>query len=223
LSIRDLQATEHYLVGFDARERWISPCECWNQQRRQAYLFRPDAPRPLSIDGMVWPSVFDLHPELQPDWTGFFCGLWDDLSRLDRCLMRAAGVFEGAFEVVAFSIATSFCTVDNLQCLHTQLCGVMPDGKPGRLPTTTPDSPQSNWTFLGFDVADLGGISALSNCGFNQEEQSQVAGLRKRWSRHIGAYHLFTHLEHANRFRLYSDKRVAEHAPFFVYGLWRVA
>ncbi len=81
----------------------------------------------------------------------------------------------------------------------------------------TPATVSDEWTLLGFDVADAGLVSGLSNCGYDQAE---IAALRSSWATHLNEHHLFTDVRRAFSFRDLSDPRVPEHAPFFVYGLY---
>jgi hypothetical protein len=101
--------------------------------------------------------------------------------------------------------------------------GIHPDGTPGDLPTVIadPDRIQPEWRFLGYDVADLGGLSGLANCGFSPELEDREA-LQRRWGAKLNDCHLFDDLEHAREFKDFSNRRVAEHAPFYVDGIWLV-
>jgi len=54
-------------MGFDAREM-TSPARAWHADRRELYLLRPEVERPLSVDALVWPSVFEGVADL--GWTG---------------------------------------------------------------------------------------------------------------------------------------------------------
>src|SRR3990170_299467 len=87
---------EDRLLGFDARELWLSPDDLWDAQRKETFLLRFDVGKPLSIDTLVWPSLFDtgqgigLHKaeraRLQlagipvPAYIGANAGLWDSLA-----------------------------------------------------------------------------------------------------------------------------------------------
>jgi hypothetical protein len=86
--------------------------------------------------------------------------------------------------------------------------------KPG---ATDPDAISLSWTFLGYDVAGGSFVSGLTTCGYTPEQKEDAA---RRWSASLNAYHLFESAEAANEFRPYADERVAEHAPFWVYGLY---
>jgi hypothetical protein len=77
----------------------------------------------------------------------------------------------------------------------------------------------AGWERLGYDVADDFTLSGLCNCGYEAEE---AAGLRPAWSPELNHHGLFGDPRAALRFCSLTDARVPEHAPFFVYGLYRV-
>jgi hypothetical protein len=76
----------------------------------------------------------------------------------------------------------------------------------------------NKYTFLGFDISDWGLISGLSNCGLDPDET--LTGYRHQWGPRLNRHHLFDNYNDAHRFTGFSDRRVPEHAPFFVFGLW---
>ncbi|HEX8703058.1 MAG TPA: hypothetical protein VF815_29745 [Myxococcaceae bacterium] len=83
-----------------------------------------------------------------------------------------------------------------------------------------PYTVDAGWTFLGYDVADLGGsISGLMNCGF-LPGQDDVEALRAVWGPKLNSRHLFDDVADAVAFKDFSNHRVPEHRPFFVNGLW---
>jgi hypothetical protein len=69
---------------------------------------------------------------------------------------------------------------------------------------------------LGFDVADSGMLSGLTNCGYDDVERR---ALPPRWRRALNDYHLFQSYPQAERFRRFFEERVPVHAPFYVYSL----
>jgi len=73
---------------------------------------------------------------------------------------------------------------------------------------------------LGFDVADRWLLSGLTNCVHRSEPD--FAGLKHDYEPFLNRFHLFDDSEIANTFRHVSDGRVPDHAPFFVFSLWRV-
>jgi hypothetical protein len=75
------------------------------------------------------------------------------------------------------------------------------------------------WPSLGFDVGGAGLLSGLMNCGY---EDAERPALVEEWAPRLNEHHLFTDAESAFAFRLETNRRVVEDAPFFVYGLWVV-
>lgn len=73
---------------------------------------------------------------------------------------------------------------------------------------------------LGYDVADEVMTSGLSNCGYSNEERDVV---RLCWASRLNRFHLFDDGDEALQFKDFSDARVPEHAPFFVFGIYRLA
>lgn len=71
--------------------------------------------------------------------------------------------------------------------------------------------------FLGYDVADSGLISALSNCGWCAADKARAVA---KWKEKLNPNHLFRDFNPAVEFVEFSDVRVEEHAPFYVYGIW---
>jgi hypothetical protein len=190
------------LLGFDARVPGGGDPEEWDADRREGFLRRADVRSVRSVDVMVWPSLFDREAgagrEL-PAWKGPNDGLWDDLSALKGHLPDAP-----AYWLVGVSV---LC--------HRKFGGPLPP----YLTETQPAEPEGGWTFLGWDVADAYRLSGLSNCGI---PSGQTESERSRWAGALNEHHLFMQANAASAFRRQCDRTVAEHRPFFVYGLWRV-
>jgi hypothetical protein len=197
------------LIGFDAREMGIEPDAAWNQERRSIYLISTDVDKPLSTDVLVWPPVLDMEKYLnlyQDSWIEFL-NLWSNLSELKKCLISAQEPAEKPSWIIAVTL----------------LSGVLSEKEKATwapmLPTTVPPRCNENWPLLGYDISDLALLSGLSNCGYDED---QIQSLRDRWGPHLNRFHLFTDSYQANEFKLMTDDRVTEHAPFFVYGLYLI-
>jgi hypothetical protein len=198
---------EERLLGFDAREMWLSFESEWSPERRDSFLLRGDLEKPLSTDTTVWPSAFGLDESLEkpPPWEAF--DLWIDLGRMAASLDAGWGSRRKAHWVISLTL-----------CHGVFRQGDMTMGYPTLDPLTMPDSSQ-NWTLLGYDVSDGSALSGLSNCGYAADELPE---LRERWGPHLNQHHLFSDVDQAIEFKRMSDNRVREHAPFFVYGLYLV-
>jgi hypothetical protein len=215
-----MRGVEERLIGFDVREAWTETDQRWDAPRRARFLLRADARRPLSTDTLVWPSVFDsgqgigLPAEQRaqlglagiplPGWTGPNVGLWNDRAAMRQLLSSHAPrvPFEHCTELaITWLSASGFLSGD-----------VGPYLEPTEPPTLS-----SDWRFLGFDVADGSLTSGLTNCGYTDSELSHLSNT---WGPLLNEHHLFADLEHAWSFREIADRRVPEHAPFYVFGLW---
>jgi hypothetical protein len=214
-----VRAFEQTLLGFDAREMWLTGLRELGPGggRPNDFLLRTDVDDVLSVDKMVWPSIFrtavtlDSGPELPlPQWVGTNVPFWEDLGALREAIPAGFGEAHPFWLVAA--------------TWHTDLGFREEERQEGKilgpyLASTTPPQLDSRWSFLGFDVADPG-ISGLSNCGYDDTERDTLA---TEWAHHLNRNHLFDSLERAFAFRSLTNTRVPEHAPFFVIGLWLIA
>ncbi|WP_257460217.1 hypothetical protein [Archangium lipolyticum] len=210
---------EEWLLGFDVRELGLDVGREWPESRRGLYLLREDVRKPLAVDTAVWPSLFGeglpgsecerlgLREAELPAWRGPNAPLWDDLERMKGCLETLGAVKEEPHALIAVSVYWDGRPAE----------GTWP-GVPYR-ERTMPSVRGDGWRFLGFDVGDGGLISGLGNCGYTEPEAPE---LRRQWAGRLNEHHLLGELEQALAFRELSDRRVPEHAPFFVWGLWLI-
>lgn len=82
-----------------------------------------------------------------------------------------------------------------------------------------PDPKDGPWLAIGYDAADASRFSGLNNCGYGEEQ----AAWRARWAGKLNEHGLIADLEDAFAFCAATDRRVREHAPFFVYELHELA
>src|SRR6266481_6828435 len=169
------------LYGFDARISAYAADPGWSELRREQYLLRPEILRPLSVDPQVWPRAFAV------EFTeGLARDYWTDLEVL-RHVSNAKGLGEDAVTLVALAVHGDRNHLSTL---------FMP---------STPPNLDPAWQPLGWDVADSGLISGLSNCGYRPEEADT---LRRTFGPKLNDYGLFNDLGAAEVFRALSDKRV---------------
>jgi hypothetical protein len=83
---------------------------------------------------------------------------------------------------------------------------------------TWPMRVDPDWRRVGWDVVSGVFPSALTNCGYAEERDEW----RARFGPLLNPFHLFDELPHAFAFRDSSNRRVREHAPFSVLGVYRV-
>jgi hypothetical protein len=220
---------EECLLGFDARKMSAACDEIWNKERRSRFLIRTDAEKILSTDTMVWPSAFGMPvksytpeglrlpiftegPRIPDElWTGMNGRLWEDLEVLNDFLETHSGALQKPYLLLAVTCEVSLqrAAIED----RNQKQGFGP-----WLGRARPDVANLGWTCLGYDVSDWSMISGLTNCGYTPDEISELN--RKGWTKKLNENHLFSTIEAAHEFRRYTDLRVKEHAPFFVYGMY---
>ena len=215
------QRMERETFGFDVR---FCPVEYgkldWLEGARKRFLINPGIRWVLSADTMVWPSYFisksvacfyneeilekHIVIDASEDFRHHCLSLWQDREEMKACFEGLIEDREGiviGVELVAEKPLLEYEYWSNIFApdRHSQL--EMP----------------KDFRFLGYDVADGGYISGLSNCGYTEEE---IRDLGPIWKGRINEFGLIGDLEHALEFKHYTEERVAEHAPFYVFGLY---
>jgi len=197
------------IIGYDAREYWLTFRQGWTEQRKQNFLYRLDILKPLSVDTRVWPTIFESEQRPAPDGRIGFQTCWANLSDLQTAVTRA---FQEkpmrAWRMIAITLVLGrYCQNDEVPWSS-------------RLPPVNPDQLGMDWIFLGYDIADQWMLSALSNCGF-LPDLDNVPKLRASCTPRLNKFHLFQNVDDAILFKHFSDQRLKDdHAPCFVFGLW---
>lgn len=195
------------IVGYDARDYRDDYGVLWPQQRREQYLYSFNVKKVLSVDTMVWPTVFAALPSPAPGHVSVLQDLWASAQDLKMAVSNLASrEVLPPFRTVAVTLVH-----DGTKNAHLAL-----DGTPGLV---EPESTSSDWQLVGYDIADAFLLSALTNCGF-LSGYDDVNRMRQQWAPHLNEFHLFGDLRVASAFREMSDHRLAsDHAPTFVYGI----
>ena len=193
----------------------------WTAELRNLFLLDPGVEWPLSVDTLIWPSVFvsklsTIKPfatiEVDVDAQGS-----DYWLRLQE--MRAHVEAHQSDPSRGVPIAIELCSEQPLDD------DIVPYEEAGGiacglwLNATVPAVVPEESELLGYDVADAGRISGLTNCGYTEQDQQT---LRPAWGSRLNRFGLLQTLDDAIEYRHVSDTRVAEHAPFWIYALWRV-
>ena len=188
------------LVGFDARETELDGRKTPIPVHiREAFLLRPEIELPYSVDGHIWPSVWTMNDQSQDNENG----LWLNLARMQKRLVETGRT--------AILIAVELLVPRNIPAFG------FPD--PLIVSTSEPPAVPEGSVCLGFDVADAGFFSGLSDCGYSEEERAE---LRPKWHYRINDLGLLKSEQDAREFKELSDVRVSEHAPFWVFRLSRL-
>ncbi len=198
------------LLGFDAREMGLDPQEYWSDSRKKMYLLRYDVVRPLSTDTSVWRDVFAADTSLQrPQWTGPIQSLWDNLATFQEYLDTAWSDRALPYWIIAVTLQEDVHDSEDLLEWYARASNINPSLR------------DPAWTFLGYDVSDQWLLSGLSNCGYGTNE-SEIQSFRETYASSLNEHHLFDSIKPAVDFMHFSDERVREHAPFFVFGIWLI-
>jgi hypothetical protein len=204
------------LLGFDAREneqdgrKTPIPIDV-----REVMLLRPEIELPMSIDTHVWPTHFLYYPFIREAMghrdpplieadQGHDGSLWLNLALMRRELFRNG---RKAVLIAVELLAPADTTVAEYP-------------SPLIYSTPEPHSVPMGSICLGFDVADSEFWSGLSNCGYSKDEREE---LRPEWKSKINDHGLLQTEQDALAFRELTNKRVPEHAPFWVYRLYRLS
>lgn len=213
------------LVRFDVRldkDDYVDAF--WDREHRNRFLLRPDIEWPLSVDPLVWPSVFysgifrkasnlpygsiEVPPSTDDGQYWLNLGQMKHYYEIHK-KPASSGVFVGIDLFSERSLTgevVPYETRAGIQCALT-LGHAVPSERP----------PASE--LLGYDVADDSWISGLSNCEYSSAEGDQ---LRPLWASRMNEFGLLRSLEDAMEFRLLSDTRVPDHSPFWIFGIWRM-
>ncbi|MDB4946873.1 MAG: hypothetical protein JWP97_6407 [Labilithrix sp.] len=186
------------VLGFDARVIPSVLEDTSSEAERRASLIREDVAIPLSVDSLVWPSVF---PPDAAGWKGPVHDLWDSPQRLSAALLGRRD--DGRFRAVAVALACEKLDAAELE-----------DWRERARPTVTETRPP-DWRSLGFDVADRYLTSGMVRI----HSGASLCRLRAAWRARLNGDHLFSDVEDAHGFASECNSASPDHAPFFVYEL----
>jgi hypothetical protein len=201
------------LLGFDAREneqdgrKTPIPIDV-----RQVMLLRPEIELPFSVDTHIWPTHFLYYPHFRMESREpplivtdqeCECDFWLNLTQMRRVLAEN--------QRAAILIAVELLAPEKVTFAEF--------ASPNIYMTTEPKSVPEGSICLGFDVADSGFWSGLSNCGYSEDEREK---LRHEWQSKINDFGLLQTEQDALTFRDLTNNRVPDHAPFWVYRLYRL-
>lgn len=204
------------LLGFTLRVVPANPRAMWPDARRRAFLLNAHVVAPLSVDTVVLPNALGYDDQCEdlfgrtsihfPDSNeAMSLSLWLDRSAL---LHYVASTFACDASCTYYLLAVSIVAAASLQVgrsYATAASHIAP-------PTCSIQPPL---VLLGYDVADRWLTSGLMNCAYDAGDSG---GLDK-WRSRINEHHLFDDVGIALQFATITDRRVPEHAPFFVYSL----
>ena len=203
------------VLGYAARDVTDAARAAWDEERRALGLVRSDAALILSVDVTSWPSVLSDEQQVIVASPG-------DLELQDLC---------PNLEKLREGLTSIWCRERPPPCWIVAVNVLTANwGEPERaawahphwvyyFSEVVPTKLDPSWSCLGYDVADDGLFSSMTTMGGDRHE---IPRIRREWSRHLNCYNLFEDPRSAWEYKLFSDRWIKEHAPFFVYGLWQV-
>lgn len=196
---------EEKVLGFAVRKDFVNskPIQ-WDDERRSIYLLKVDIKYPLSIDSSVWPEADDCQNIGNYAFEDLSEECNFDIYKIPKDLtpeIAAPNVLVAfVMEVESYE---KFCQTIGFHACDSEF--------------SVAELVNAGWKFIGFDIAEESLISGLSNCGYRADELQEVKSL---FLDNLNEYGLFDDLQVAKEFCEYSNNRVSEHAPFFVFGMY---
>jgi hypothetical protein len=176
----------------------------------EVFLLKVDVAWPLSIDSKIWPSAFDElgYSDFPENAIRPSIGSWFDLHvMLDFLKSPKMDKINRGVPICVELVTDRPLPLDDFwDSVISPYSQLSSDGTPG------------GWILLGYDIADSYQLSGLMNCGYDPNE---IADLRLTWKDRLNEHGLFRSPEDAIRFKETVDLRAREHAPFYVYALYR--
>lgn len=184
------------LIGYSIRS--LLEDKSWTQNRRQFFLINPNTDLPKSASTVVWENIDDFIEE-NSDYSLFLNSygfqnkkeLLDlssyDKNQTDRVMVRTCVHYLHSVPTFVWALNMPSCQDD--------------DG----------------FYFIGYDIADGGMTSGLSNCGYTQDEMKYC---QEKYLPFLNNHGLFDNFDIALDFMNYTNERVKDHAPFYIYSLY---
>lgn len=209
---------EEKIIGYDVREMWL--------KIRYGFRMGSKLVKMLSMDHTLWSSIFFWEGDY-PDVVGkdreekgfgmialppfarvgMNYPMWSDLADMQNYLSVYRCAEGKPYWVVAITRRT-----EDLEG-GTRVRENWPHD-----PESNPDSIQSDWVLVGYDVTDMWSDSKIAPKLFPEAVAEGVAEL----TRELNEYLLFRSIEKAADFKMRWDTAFPEEAPHLVYGIWRI-
>jgi hypothetical protein len=184
-------------LGYEVRDWSAASIEKWSSGRRAVYLVSERVDRVLSVDCRVWPRWGMVAPGVDENRLAGAGALMSNPVEAERLFDQAIAVGSGGLVLVGFSVEIDPGSV--FKTFGVQAALAPPEHLVPRL--------------LGFDVADAALLSGLSNSGYAPGEMGE-------WASQVNSSHLLPGVREAAHFRAFTETRVPEHSPFYVFGIW---
>lgn len=211
------------IIGFDVRyapETFVK--DRWEDPTRELYLIDPKVPVPLSVDRLVWPSRFRMKGSPPPPMTRA-----DDIlvpRNADTAHFEAFDLWQSFGWMFTHhtptpksDVAIAIGLVDE----RTHGPGFKPDSWWRAVyPTAFPaDQLDPTWPLLGYDAANSGMLSALTNCGRSGTLRDAT---RAAWADRLTDHGLLKEASDAVKFADEANVWARSDGPFYAFAIFLV-
>ena len=231
---------KEHLVCFDAKIQFLTAKYPLTNDALKTYLIKEDVNEIVSVGSSSlfdhggshsqenaknssYEQIFKYIPDEFEDYSGY---LWINLDKLNKFIESNKSDIKQNIYTVAITSIENLSNDDQKEDRkyrksyaedHMAMSDFPPHWK------LNPAEISTNWKLLGYDVVDgaFGGeLSGLTNCGYSGDARAIIE--KHNWENEINSYHLFNSLKVADEFRKYTNSRVTEHAPFYVFGIYLI-
>lgn len=170
----------------------------WTEELRSEFLINPLIKLPKSVDGNVWEESYEYLSKLSKQEIMELLSKWRNKAKLTDL--------------------TGYNINDKDRVLTASYLHYF-DYVPAEVwAMSYPSEPiDEDLIFLGYDVANGGTLSGLSNCGYTDIELTYC---REHYLQHLNQHGLFESFEVAWDFLSYTNQRTPADSPFYVYSLY---
>jgi hypothetical protein len=212
------------VIGFDCRAMWLSRSELWPHIQWHE-LLKTDIENWLSIERLVWPTVFLFHQVRVNGWivgTAPDCNLeipyehrtqdsfWDDLDAMQSFLEENKQAFQRPSWMIALTVVP---TANYLKALSEDI----PWSRTSEILDGI--NLQEDWIRLGYDVQTDGPSFGE---GLGDVYPDIKDEMKERWRKHLNKYHLFDDCERAIEYADWQYNYEPMLGIQFVYGIYLI-
>jgi hypothetical protein len=216
------------LIGFDIRFTSNDfSRRRWSLKTREQFLLNSDVIEPRSVDPSAWPSrwrdssqtdlsgvIISIPAEsLSMHWLNFH--VWDDLGEMVSRYRAPSQMSNYTETAIAISVPVAGNLLKELRGknFNTDAWNAM------TMTVKKPENVGSSWKCIGYDVATLGWLSALTNIGWKLEE---MKNFRARYKQSLNEHGIFASLTEATMFAMDATNIATEDGPFYPFHLWQI-
>ncbi len=174
-----------YIAGYSIRK--LLPDPDWTKVRRETFLINDDVFLPKSVDFNVWEEP--IHVTVNTSIGALPISSWKSLHKLKDSTNYKAASKEYVQLTIVIYLKPQDDLIHDFSETHEEYLGYL----------------------LGYDIADEGMVSALSNCSYSSEDKFLA---KIFFGKEINSHGLIAEFEAAKKFADFSNSRVPEHALF---------